>query len=74
MMSPYLLHSMGLLRVADIRWGGVNLAVIAWENVMVKGLGDEQAAWNWKPKPLKAYKPHPLSPDQRALTHGVRGG
>jgi hypothetical protein len=38
--------------VADARWGGVNLAVIDWSPIITGGLGDEQAAWKWKPDPF----------------------
>jgi uncharacterized protein YjbI with pentapeptide repeats len=38
----------GYVRVADVRWGGVNLAVVKdWPAKMV--LGDEREAWTWQP-------------------------
>lgn len=36
----------GCVRVADVRWGGVNLAVVDWPAGMA--LGDERAALNWQ--------------------------
>jgi uncharacterized protein YjbI with pentapeptide repeats len=41
----------GAARLADARWGGVNLAVIAWGSLVASGLGDEQAARNWRSLP-----------------------
>jgi len=32
--------------------GGVNLAVIEWGEVIAAGIGDERAAWRWKPDPF----------------------
>jgi uncharacterized protein YjbI with pentapeptide repeats len=37
-----------IARLADVRWGGVNLAVIVWSSI--KWLGDEQFARRWKAK------------------------
>src|SRR5260221_6888265 len=45
----------GAVRVADVRWGGVNLAVVAdWTPFTEHNLrlGDEQAAWTWRPAPF----------------------
>jgi class 3 adenylate cyclase len=47
-------HRSGIVKVADVRWGGVNLAVIEWGHVIAAGMGDEQAAWEWKPAPFAA--------------------
>jgi uncharacterized protein YjbI with pentapeptide repeats len=60
----------GYVRVADVRWGGVNLAVVKdWPPKMV--LGDEREAWAWQPPkrasavlPTKAGKK--LSREERA--------
>jgi uncharacterized protein YjbI with pentapeptide repeats len=46
----------GAAKLADIRWGGVNLAVIAWDGLIAGGLGDEQAAWNWNRTPFASDK------------------
>ncbi len=45
----------GAVRVADVRWGGVNLAVVPdWAPFTEQKvpLGDERAAWEWKPEPF----------------------
>jgi uncharacterized protein YjbI with pentapeptide repeats len=42
----------GVATVADVRWGGVNLAVIEWDPVIARGLGDEQTAWAWRSAPF----------------------
>ena len=41
----------GTVRVADLRWGGANLAVIDWTPLIEPApqLGDERIAWAWKP-------------------------
>jgi hypothetical protein len=36
----------GGVTVSDVRWGGVNLAVVDWSPV--KMLGDERLAWDWR--------------------------
>jgi uncharacterized protein YjbI with pentapeptide repeats len=41
----------GHVTLAEVRWGGVNLSLIDWQPVTV--LGDERAAWNWKPSTLE---------------------
>jgi hypothetical protein len=47
------------VRVADTRWGGVNLAASA---LVFPPLGDESAAYNWKPAPVAHGEGHlPLS-------------
>lgn len=43
----------GSAKVADVRWGGVNLAVIEWGPIIASGLGDEQAAWAWQAVPFE---------------------
>jgi uncharacterized protein YjbI with pentapeptide repeats len=50
------------VRVADVRWGGANLAVVDWTPVIepptrrgqrrFAPLGDERTAWEWKPEPF----------------------
>jgi uncharacterized protein YjbI with pentapeptide repeats len=35
------------IRLADVRWGDVNLATLDWAQVRM--LGDEWDAWHWKP-------------------------
>jgi uncharacterized protein YjbI with pentapeptide repeats len=44
----------GVVRVADVRWGGANLAVIDWTPLIEPEpqLGDERAAGEWKPTPF----------------------
>ncbi len=37
----------GPARLADVRWGGVNLAILEWSSQFV--LGDERSAWTWQP-------------------------
>jgi uncharacterized protein YjbI with pentapeptide repeats len=46
------------VRVADVRWGGVNLAVVDWSPLIepVTQLGDEREARAWKPTPFKPSK------------------
>jgi hypothetical protein len=44
----------GNVFVADVRWGGVNLAVIDWAALSAAGLGDERAARQWTPRKLSA--------------------
>jgi uncharacterized protein YjbI with pentapeptide repeats len=39
----------GFVHLVDVRWGGVNLAVVDWTSV--SRLGTEQAAREWKPTP-----------------------
>jgi uncharacterized protein YjbI with pentapeptide repeats len=44
----------GTVQIADVRWGGVNLAVVDW-TPFTDGkavLGDEQAARDWKAEPF----------------------
>ena len=45
----------GAVRVADLRWGEANLAVIDWTPLIEPApqLGDERAAWAWKPAPFE---------------------
>ncbi len=53
------------VRVADLRWGDANLAVIDWSPLLDRErrrpfarhkpfypLGDERAAWDWRPQPF----------------------
>ncbi len=44
----------GAVRVADVRWGSANLAVVDWTPLIepVTQLGDERAARDWKPWPF----------------------
>jgi len=44
----------GAVSVADVRWGGVNLAIVDWTLLIEPEpcLGDERAAWDWKPAPF----------------------
>jgi hypothetical protein len=44
----------GTIQVADVRWGGVNLAVVDWSPFTARRafLGDEQAARNWVAQPF----------------------
>lgn len=60
----------GAVRVADLRWGGANLAVVDWGPLTEPKteLGDEKAARTWKPQP---YKPssEKLSSKERRQEH-----
>ena len=44
------------VRVADLRWGGANLAVVDWSLLTVRDaqLGDERAAHEWKPESFQS--------------------
>ncbi len=48
----------GGVRVADVRWGGANLAVVDWTPLIepVTELGDERAARAWKPAAFSPSK------------------
>jgi len=48
----------GGVRVADVRWGGANLAVVDWTPLIepVAELGDERAACAWKPSAFSEFK------------------
>jgi uncharacterized protein YjbI with pentapeptide repeats len=47
----------GPARLADVRWGDVNLSVVDW--TALHELGDERAARNWKPAPFKPPEGRP---------------
>jgi uncharacterized protein YjbI with pentapeptide repeats len=54
----------GYVSVADVRWGGVNLAVVNWLPKMP--LGDERFAKDWKSPPLAAEPGDRVSRGERA--------
>jgi uncharacterized protein YjbI with pentapeptide repeats len=58
----------GSVRMADIRWGGTNLAVVDWTPLIepMAQLGDERAAREWKPEPLKPPEGKPSRHELRA--------
>jgi uncharacterized protein YjbI with pentapeptide repeats len=60
----------GLVRVADVRWSAANLAVVDWAAVLPPTtlLGDEHAAWNWRPLPFTP----PAGTSSRAEVHAAR--
>jgi hypothetical protein len=54
---------LGCVRVADIRWGEVNLALVDWSNSPI--LGDERAARAWKLPSSAANGQRPLRHERR---------
>ena len=67
----------GSVRIADLRWGGANLAVVDWTPLLDHErrrpfarrqpsypLGDEREAWGWQPQP---FKPPVGKPTRAAL-------
>ncbi len=55
---------LGYVRVADTRWGEVNLAVVDWSDSPV--LHDERAAREWKPPKQDAQSKRPTRQERRA--------
>jgi hypothetical protein len=66
----------GTVRVADMRLGGANLAVVDWTLLTESAaqLGDERAAWEWRREAFKPPTGRPSRADLRAVRAKHRKG